>query len=294
MMAENWTIAVDGGGSGCRLAAFDREGRLCASTVEGPASLSVDEGQAWRNIRRGIDRLAAQLDQAAGWLPSVLCLGLSGALQSTPRERFLALLPDSTRTILITDGHAQLLGATGGSPGACLAVGTGSALYWIDNTNTIGMAGGWGFPIGDEGSGAWLGFRLLNAYLWHRDRRQAGSPIPDLFRTLENMIGPDVSDVQAWSTCKSSTMLARLAPVLVTAADQGDTFASALLKRGARQCERLLAIAPDVLPVFFVGGLASIYQPYLEPTVQARLKQPLGDALSGLYAMSLTQRERAT
>ena len=294
MRTKKLTVVVDGGGSGCRLGAFDSHGTLCATTANGPASLSLGEEQAWLHISRGLATLAVQLGESADWLPSELCLGLSGALQSGRRETFLGLVPPSIEVTLTTDGHAQLLGASGGAPAACLAVGTGSVLHWLDEKGNIEMAGGWGFPMGDEGSGAWLGFKLINAYLWHRDTRQQNTVAPAIFQALEDRIGVDVSELQSWSTRTRSTELASLAPMIVSSAEQGDIFANDLLDHGASECARLLKIAPDDLPVYFVGGLADIYKSRLSPFIQNRLHAPQGNALKGLYILSQTQQGNAT
>lgn len=288
------TVAVDGGGSGCRLGAFDAQGTLIATASNGPASLSLGEEQAWLHIRQGLDALAEQLGESADWVPSTLCLGLAGSLQKTRRLRFLSLLPSKIQPILVTDGHAQLLGATSGKAGACLAVGTGSVLHWLDEAGQLSMAGGWGFPMGDEGSGAWLGAQLINAYLWHRDMQQPDTQMPIIYRALEARIGTDVSDVQIWSTMTRSTELASLVPMIVSAAEQNDTLADSLLDRGAEQCERLLSVAPDSLPVYLVGGLADIYRSRLSTTVQNRLQTPRADALNGLYSLSLSGGTRSS
>ena len=296
------TVVVDGGGSGCRLAAFDAHGTLCATAANGPASLSLGEEQAWLHISRGLHTLAGQLGEASDWLPPVLNLGLSGALHELRRASFLALIPDSIECTLISDGHAQLLGASGGYPGACLAVGTGSVLHWIDEAGDFAMAGGWGFPVGDEGSGAWLGTQLINAYLWSRDRQtvdnlqttdavQATDNInsngsASVFQALEERIGRSVSDVQHWSTCSRSTEMASLAPLIVAAAEQGDSVALKILNDGVAQCERLLSLAPQQLPLYLVGGLASVYHTRLNESIQVRLKTPHSDALHGLFTLT--------
>ncbi len=282
----NLTVVVDGGGSGCRLGAFDTRGTLCATAANGPASLSLGEEQAWLHISRGLTTLANQLGEADDWLPARLFLGLAGALQEARRKHFLSLIPTSIEPLLVTDGLAQLMGATAGQPGICLAIGTGSVLHWLDESGTIEKAGGWGFPMGDEGSGAWLGFQLINTYLWYRDSRRPDTQSSVLFQSLEDRIGNEVSDVQAWSTNTRSTELASLAPMIVTAAEHGDTLASSLLDRGAEQCQRLLSLAPCTLPIYAVGGLADIYRPRFNPSISARSQTPHGDALSGLYALS--------
>ncbi len=286
MNSVDLTVVVDGGGSGCRLMAFDASGTPCATATNGPASLSLGEEQAWRHIRLGLRALAAQLGEAEDWVPSQLWLGLAGALQPARCERFLALPPASIRVTLVTDGHAQLLGAGGGAAGACVAMGTGSVLHWLDESGRAGMAGGWGYPIGDEGSGAWLGSQLVNAYLWFRDLHETGNATAPVFQALEERIGRSISDVQSWSTCKSPTDMASLVPLIVAAGERGDALANTLLNRGAEQCERLLDLAPVSLPVYLVGGLAGTYRPRLSRAMQPRLRAPHGDALQGLLTLS--------
>ncbi len=282
----NITVVVDGGGSGCRLGAFDNHGCLCATAQDGPASLSLGEEQAWKHIRSGISSLAKQLGEPADWLPTHLCMGLAGSLQQSRREHFLSLMPKSIKAVLTTDGLGQLLGAADGQAGACLSIGTGSVLHWLDTSGNFDMAGGWGYPLGDEGSGAWLGAQLINAYLWQLDSHQSNDKAAPLFHALEQHIGRDPSDVQNWSTCKTSTELASLVPMIISAEEQGDVLANTLLARGTEQCERLLTLAPDNLPIYIVGGLADIYRPRFQPNIGARIQNPKGDSLSGLYAYS--------
>jgi glucosamine kinase len=49
------------------------------------------------------------------------------------------------------------LGAHGGGPGAIVAAGTGSIDEALRHDGEHVSVGGWGYPVGDEGSGAWLG-----------------------------------------------------------------------------------------------------------------------------------------
>jgi len=289
----NLTVVVDGGGSGCRLGAYDAKGTLCATAKDGPASLSLGEEQAWLHISRGLATLAKQLGKPDDWQPSRMCLGLAGSLQQSRRQRFLSYIPSPIETVLVTDGHAQLLGACGGHPGACLSVGTGSVLHWLDKDGHFNMAGGWGFPMGDEGSGAWLGAQLINAYLWHRDRPNPRDKNSPLFESLEDRIGREISDVQVWSTSTRSTELASLAPIIVSAAKEGDVLAHSLLEKGVVQCERLLSLVPDSLPIFLVGGLGNTYLKRFNKQLRARCQTPHGDALSGLYALSKSEQHTA-
>jgi len=280
------TVVVDGGGSGCRLAAYSSQGIVCATATDGPASLTLGVEQAWAHINRGVTSIAGQLGESSHWLPNRLCMGLAGSLQSSKRENFLNLIPSSIQSTLITDGQAQLIGASNGLPGVCLAVGTGSVMHWLDESGKPGMAGGWGFPMGDEASGAWLGAQLINAYLWTRDNGISGQAAPFVFQLLEEQIGRQISDIQLWSTKTNSTELAALAPIVNQAAEREDEIANSILDHGAELLQHLLNIAPSNLPVYLVGGLASVYKPRLDSSILNRCKDPHGDALNGLYTLS--------
>lgn len=282
---------VDGGASGCRLAAFNENGVQCASAQDGPASLSIGEEAAWQHIRQGLSSLAVQIGEAPDWQPERLWMGLAGALQSTRYENFVSLIPQTIDPVIITDGYAQLLGAAGGKPGICLAMGTGSVIHWLDTEGNTGKAGGWGYPTGDEGSGAWLGTQLVNRYVWFLDSQAETAKPSTMFPALEKRIGADVSDIQLWSTCINPTEMASLAPIVVTSANQGDELANAIVKSGICYCQQLIGLAPANLPVFIVGGLAELYTPHLKEKYGDRCHRAIGNALNGLYTYAKKHQE---
>lgn len=288
---EDFTIVVDGGASGCRLAAFDNHGVQYAVAQDGPASLSIGVDTAWQNISNGLSSLATQIGKSNNWLPKHLWMGLAGSLQSDRYNSFLSLIPREINPVVISDGHAQLLGASGGKPGICLAMGTGSVIHWLDTNSNFNHAGGWGYPIGDEASGAWLGAQLVNRYLWYRDRPLSDCSTSTMFAALERRTGKKVSDIQLWSTSNSSTDMASLAPIVVKAATDGDELAVSIVKSGTHYCQQLIDLAPDNLPVFIVGGLADLYTPHLERIYADRCQRAVGNALNGLYLYAKQQQE---
>ena len=277
-------MAVDGGGSRCRLAAFNEAGEVLARvTVDDHASLSLGVNDAWQHIEHGMMQLRQLLAKPEGWLPQRLMLGLAGSLQEARRCAFLKLLPNQLPHTLVTDGHAQLLGASAGRPGICLAIGTGSVLHWLDVNGTVGMAGGWGFPAGDEGSGAWLGLRLVQLYLWHFDgKRQQSS----LIAAAEQHLGSSISAIQKWSTQSRSGVLATLAPLVFEHADKGDALALSILQEASLHALALIELAPENLPVHIVGGVGKQLHELLVARLGSRVVPAQGDALQGLWLLS--------
>ena len=80
------------------------------------------------------------------------------------------------RLILRSDGYTSCLGAHGGRNGAVIAIGTGVVAYQIEGDKEC-KVGGWGFPQGDEGSGAWLGLEAVRLTLHWLDGRGEPSPL---------------------------------------------------------------------------------------------------------------------
>ena len=278
-------VVVDGGASRCRLAAFSKDGELLArAEIEAHASLTMGAGMAWQHIIQGLSLLRQSLKEKSTWQPGVLCMGLAGALQEQRRDEFLALVPQGVKALLHTDGYAQLIGATGGQPGICLAVGTGSVMHWQDGGGGQGMAGGWGFPVGDQGSGAWLGMRVLQIYVAHCDGDVSDSL---LIKSVEQRVGSSVSDIQRWTTENRSSVLAQLAPLIFESAAEGDTQGLALIDEAVSHCMELVRLAPDSLPVYVVGGVGTQISPALSVALGNRLQRSCGDALRGLWHLAV-------
>lgn len=289
-------VSVDGGASRCRLAAFSLDGKVLArATVEQHASLSLGAQPAWQHIELGLQVIRRSLGMEVSWQPSVLSMGLAGSLQQERRQEFLSLIPTSLNVLLYTDGFAQLMGASDGDPGICLAVGTGSVMHWLDHSGKEHMAGGWGFPAGDEASGAWFGLRLLQVYIRHREvsslklTSAAVAPSDDsvLISELESRIGTSASEVQQWTTQTRSSVLAQLAPLVFDAASAGDSLAVALVNEGVEHCMRLIRLAPSNLPVFVMGGVGTQLSEPISQILGERYQRSKGDALYGLWRLSL-------
>lgn len=283
----NLIVAVDGGASRCRLAAYTQAGDLLERiVVEDHASLSLGVSSAWQHIDQGLRILQRKLGELPGWQPGVLSMGLAGSLQQRHRHEFLKCIPEKIQTHLFTDGYAQLIGASEGKAGICLAVGTGSVMHWLDDKGNTGMAGGWGFPVGDQGSGAWLGMRLLQRLIAHRDGHTCNSRI---INSVEKRVGSSVSAIQEWTTESRSSVLAQLAPLIFDAASDDDHFAQSLINEAAECCLELVRLAPGNLPVFVVGGVGAQLVPTLTVPLGSRLHRARGDALRGLWHLAVTK-----
>jgi len=157
-----YVIGIDGGGTGTRARLTSAGGRVLGYGEAGPSALSHGVPAAWVQVQLAMSRACT----AAG-LPELqsadcaLGLGLSGANVRAQAESFTQAAQAYASLVLDSDAYTALLGAHGGKPGVIVAAGTGSIGEALHADGRRIEVGGWGFPAGDEGSGAWLGLRAM-------------------------------------------------------------------------------------------------------------------------------------
>lgn len=287
-------LGVDGGGSGTRVRLARTEGVELATGTSGPSALSLGTAGAWA----AIDDAAAQAFAAAGLaFPDkatiAIGLGLAGVHNRQWAAAFIAANPGYAQLALESDGHTTVLGAHAGQPGAIIALGTGSVgEVKLANGRHIEM-GGWGFPSGDESSGAWMGLRAANHLQQVLDGRVPANAFADAVAQACGA-GDGAPDrrrdaLQNWLAKATPTIYAQLARAVLHHGESNPTARAILLEAG-REVE-VLANALDAsgtLPIALCGGLGAPLCPYLPPAILRRAVAPQGDSAAG--ALRLIQQ----
>jgi len=277
-----YVAGVDGGGTGTRARLQARDGALLGQGEAGPSGLGQGVAQAWRHVMQALDAAFA----AAGLPPAppahiALGLGLAGAGVTTQREAFLRADPGYALCVLDNDGATQLLGAHGGGAGLVVAAGTGSVAAACYADGRTAQAGGWGFPVGDEGSGAWLGLHAMRHTMAVLDGRDTASA---LSQALFDRVGSTAVALLAWCAQAGAPQYAHLAPLVFAEAERGDATAQALLQLGADELVRLVdALQTDAppLPVVASGSVGVRLATLWPPALRERVVPPEGDSADG-------------
>jgi len=277
-----WWVGIDGGGTSTRAVVADASGRLLGRGESGASALNQGVDQAWRHIAEAIERAGVpdlQLRDCA------LGLGLSGTGVPAQLQGFVAADPGVARFALITDGFAGLLGAHGGRPGALLISGTGSVAEALLEDGSHRMTGGWGWQIGDEGSGAWLGQQAMKVAQAAFDGRAPRGPLAD---SVYGITGARREELLAFCAQAGQGGYASLARLVFE--NVGDPAAEALLATAARALDELAAALHPTLPLALAGSIALRLAPRLSPALQSRRVEPQGDAAAGALWL-IQQRE---
>jgi glucosamine kinase len=285
MTERGLVIGVDGGGTGCRARIADAQDRVLGNGSGGPAA-----------VRLGIDRSMAAIEQACeaaladAKLPREALagmdavVGLAGLGRKGAIERLTVARHPFRSVRFVEDATIACLGAHGGRDGGVVIVGTGSIGIALVGGRTV-RAGGYGFPISDEGSGADLGLRAIRLALKALDGRGAAS---DLTRQVMARFGDDPFEAASWMDRATATDYATLAPLVVQCANDGDAVGRSIMRRAAQQIGEIVQrLADSGAPrIAMVGGLASSLEPWLASGVQSLLSPVQGDALAGALALA--------
>ena len=246
--------------------------------------------QAWSNVSQAIER-SFQSAKVHAWTPEecAVGLGLAGAIVAKHHQDFMQAANRFGKIELASDGYTTLLGAHGGRPGAIVAAGTGSIGEALRDDGVHVSVGGWGYPVGDEGSGAWIGMRAMReAQLASDGRAPAGS----LVHAIRGVTGNSREALLAWGERAGQHAYAALAP-LVFDAEATDSKATQILDAAARALDEIaLALDPHGgLPLVVTGSIGARLQPRLAPAIRARLVEPAGDAVDGALRLIRAQLE---
>ena len=282
-----FVVGVDGGGSGTRALLTRPDGAVIGAGRAGPSALARGIGPAWQAIV-GATRQAFESAglRPAAWSACALGAGLAGASHRPWRDAFLAADPGFAQIALDTDSFTMLLGAHAGQPGAIVAAGTGSVGEVLRRDGSRTGVGGWGFPIGDEGSGAWLGWRAVQHAQRALDGRAAAGP---LARQVWKTCGADAVALLDWSRNALQFDYAQLAPA-VFEAEAEDAVAAALLAAAVTELETLARAldADGALPLAVSGSVGRRLAPRFAPALRARCVELAQSADAG--ALTLIRR----
>ncbi|SNY60785.1 glucosamine kinase [Arsukibacterium tuosuense] len=281
-----YLLAVDGGGSKTVARLQHVVSGRQWQAAGGPAQLSNNLDLAISNVRQ----LSLQLCQQAdiGLNEVMACIGLAGAGNPQLYSAFCQQLQlNFAAWQLTTDARTSLYGANNGQPVVMVALGTGSVAMRLSADGSEQQVGGWGFNIGDEGGGAWLGKLAVRQLLWQLDSDD-GLTSP-LTQALARHCGDNISTVLPWLKQASATDFAALAPLVFS--HSSCPLAQQLLRQQAAAIAELIHCCRGQrdLPVVLLGGLAANSQSKLSDDICKLLQAARGDALDGGLILAAKQ-----
>jgi len=210
-----------------------------------------------------IAQLAVVAGQTGDTIDGIFFYG-TGCKAESSRKRLHAAFAQAFPSALTIEVETDVLGAAralcGHHPGIACILGTGSNSVWYNGQDVLQNSGGYGYILGDEGSGAVLGRELIIAWL----NRELS---PELEQSFDAQYGlsRDAVIERVYRGETPSRYLADFMPFL--SKNIQSTFVQELLQRQfrlfIRRCVLPYSEAPR-LPVHFTGSVAYHFRSVLE------------------------------
>jgi N-acetylglucosamine kinase-like BadF-type ATPase len=272
-------IGVDVGGS--KTAAGISDGDQIVARADGPGA-AVRPGRALASAATVAEVVRQALAKAGRLTGDILLVGAAGAGREPEREELRKALRSENvaeRVVVTTDIEIALAGAFADGPGIVVSAGTGSVAVGRDRTGRQHRIGGFGWQMGDEGSGYAIGRAALGAVSRAADGRSPRTALTD--RVLSATRSEDLDALVRWAAGASPAEVAALAPPVLETAATGDVLAQGIADYAARELSQLaicllpvMEIDPPV-GVAITGGLLEADTP-LRRRVLARLTEEPG------------------
>jgi N-acetylglucosamine kinase-like BadF-type ATPase len=269
-------IGADVGGTKTAVA-VSVDGKI-VGRADGPGA-AVRPGRALASASTIIEVVRRALSEAGRLTGDVLVVGAAGAGRPPEREELRTAIRNENivgSVTVTTDIEIALAAAFGDGPGIVVSAGTGSVAVGRDQKGKRHRIGGYGWQMGDEGSGYAIGRASLGAVSRAIDSRSPPTALSQ--RLLQASRSSDFDALVRWAAGASPAEVAALAPHVLAVAAEGDPLAQGIADYAARELSQLaICLLPkmDLTPpvkVAVTGGLLSPDQP-LRRALLAKLRE---------------------
>jgi N-acetylglucosamine kinase-like BadF-type ATPase len=246
-------LGIDVGGTKtvCLLATED--GTIVAGAREQGANLQgAGELALEKVLHSAMERALA----GHGVLPSAICLGIAGVDRAGDEAVVRAIMSRigyKAKILVVNDALIALQAGVGEAPGIVIVSGTGSIAYGRNRRGEASRAGGWGYVLGDEGSGYWIGRLALRAVVRHADGRGRETSLTP--RLLKHFGVGRAADLihKIYHERVTPGAIGAVAHYVQQAREEGDAVAAGILTRAA---DELITAAAAVMKRLELGDTA--------------------------------------
>jgi len=257
-------LGIDAGGTKTVCLLADDQGAILAEARGGGANLQAHgELEVEKVLHHVMDTAIGTRDLR----PAAICLGIAGVDRPQDAEAVRGIMRRigaKARTLVVNDALVALVAGTGADdvPGVVIIAGTGSIAYGRNAGGRAARAGGWGYLLGDEGSGFWIGRRALSAIVRAADGRGPSTRLTDLVMDRLKLVRPSDLIRETYYRDLRRTAIAGLAPLVQQARDAGDAVAAEILNQAAIELTAAassvvskLGMRGEVFPTILAGGI---------------------------------------
>ena len=270
-----YVLGIDAGGTKTVCYLADKHGKVVGEGRGGGANLQAHGELEVEKV------LHAVIEEAYGEravLPVAVCLGVAGVDRAEDDRIVRGIMRRfgfRARTLVVNDALVALVAGVGDEPGVVLIAGTGSIAYGVNQDGFAARAGGWGYVLGDEGSGYWIGRKALAAVVREADGRGPKTQLTALILDHFNVPQPAGLVREVYDKGLHRQAIAALGPVVERARAEGDVVAAEILRLAASELTRAaasvierLGMRGDAFHTVLAGGMFRVIPSFADEVTQ--------------------------
>jgi N-acetylglucosamine kinase-like BadF-type ATPase len=271
-------LGVDGGGTKTHAILTNAAGEILSeglATASNPLRVGVEN--AVHQIVEAADKACDAIGKQRADIAAAQ-IGLAGVRREDLRGRMREELKDELgveNLEVITDAEIALYGATNGAAGLVIIAGTGSICCGRNDKGEFAVAGGWGPLAGDEGGGAGIARRALQAIAKASDGRGAATKLSDYACKYFRADTPDDLAMAIYAPTMTNDKIAGFTRYVIEAARQSDQVSLDLLDEAGRELGiaanaviKKLSLGRKKFQVAYVGGVFNAKEMISEPILK--------------------------
>jgi N-acetylglucosamine kinase len=270
-------LGIDAGGTKTVCLLADDQGRVVAEARRGGANLQA-AGEL--EVEKVLHEVMEETLGDRGITPAAICLGIAGVDRPDDLivvRGLMKRIGHKARVVVVNDALVALEAGAPGQPGVVVISGTGSIAYGRDASGQAARSGGWGYVLGDEGSGYWIGRAALRAVLREADKRGPVTVLSNLLLKHFDVTQAQELIYRVYNTNLKPSAIGALATCVQSAFSQGDQVAIGILRGAANELEasalsvaRRLELIGQPFVFILAGGIFRAV-PWLEQELERRL-----------------------
>ena len=213
-------------------------------------------------------------------VPAAICLGIAGVDRPDDAAVVRAIMKRigyKAKVLVVNDALVALEAGAPGQPGVVIISGTGSISYGRNEQGIAARSGGWGYVLGDEGSGYWIGRAALRAVLRAADQRGPATALTPLLLAHFGVNRPQGLIHEVYHSNLKPAAIGALAQCVHQAFATGDEVAIGILRGAANELEssamsvaRRLELVGRPFVFILAGGIFKAV-PWLQDELSRRL-----------------------
>lgn len=273
--SKKLSLGIDGGASSAKWSLLNEVGEIVMQGSTAPI-----DGHLYRqeSLSRFQEFLVKLKEDLGSFVPTVVTLGITGFGDPSKIESELARFFPRAKLNLGTDIALGYRAEFALGEGVYLYAGTGSVAIHITKDGKEVTAGGWGYLLGDEGAGYWIGREALR----HLMRQiESGVPFDSLSHHLEKELGEaNWNTVREFVYGRNRSEVAALALIVGRCSEEGVDSAVEILDTAADYLSDLVnrmqvILKREDLSIAFGGGISGTGL-----SMKLRIEERLGKSIS--------------